>query len=210
MKTKNIYIPSCNEFRKGCKEYVKYEKRDAMYRVATFLVSHFWNKHSGMTDGLGVLLLTWNQGFYRYGPFDFDKLEKCIKDNFKDIAAFRRKDISSLTESDRNTITKLFCELLNALEICSGKGKGRKSPVSVSKTLHLLAPKFFPLWDYNIAKAYGYYYYKNSEEKYFAFSKIVQNMSSKLKNCDYVKNSNRSILKLIDEYNYSKHTKGWI
>jgi len=64
-----------------------------MYKVATFLVSHYWGKPSDMADGLGVLLLTWNQAFYRYGIFDFDKLEKCITDNLRKIESFRGKDI---------------------------------------------------------------------------------------------------------------------
>jgi hypothetical protein len=32
---------------------------------------------------LGVLLLTWNQAFYRYGIFDFDDLEVCITRNLR-------------------------------------------------------------------------------------------------------------------------------
>ena len=75
----NYYIPSREEFINGYKKFEEYEKRDAMYKVATFLVSHFWGKPAEMADGLGVLLLTWNQAFYRYGIFDFDRLEECIE-----------------------------------------------------------------------------------------------------------------------------------
>ena len=35
-------IPNRGEFLKGCEEFEKHEKRDAMYKVATFLISHFW------------------------------------------------------------------------------------------------------------------------------------------------------------------------
>jgi len=34
-------IPNREEFLKGCEEFEKHEKRDAMYKVATFLISHF-------------------------------------------------------------------------------------------------------------------------------------------------------------------------
>jgi hypothetical protein len=47
-------IPSREEFLKGCGEYEKHEKRDAMYKVATFLVSHFLGEPSDMVNGLGV------------------------------------------------------------------------------------------------------------------------------------------------------------
>ncbi|MHC1604889.1 MAG: hypothetical protein ACXQTP_02840 [Candidatus Methanofastidiosia archaeon] len=62
-------IPNHEEFLKVCEEFEKHEKRDAMYKVATSLVSYFWGKPLDMVDGLGVLLLTWNQAFYRYEIF---------------------------------------------------------------------------------------------------------------------------------------------
>jgi hypothetical protein len=113
----NMNIPNREGFLKGCEEFEKHEKRDAMYKVATFLVSHFWCNPSDMADGLGVLLLTWNQAFYRYGIFDFDRLEKCIADNFEKINNFRNRDISSLSNSDEDDIKDLFNKLLDALQI---------------------------------------------------------------------------------------------
>jgi len=77
---RGIHIPSKKEFIRGIKTFERHEKRDAMYKVATFLVLQFWGKPSEMADGLGVLLLTWNQAFYRYGSFDFDELERCIRE----------------------------------------------------------------------------------------------------------------------------------
>ena len=68
-------IVTQEEFCKGIEEFGKREKRDAMYKVATFIISYYWGKPFDMANGLGVLLLTWNQAFYRYGTFDFDKLE---------------------------------------------------------------------------------------------------------------------------------------
>ena len=201
-------IPNHEEFLKGCEEFEKHEKRDAMYKVATFLISHFWGKPSDMADGLGVLLLTWNQAFYRYGIFDFDELEKSIIDNLQKIESLRNRDIFSLSSSDEDDIKDLFAIFLEALQIDTGKMKGRKSPVAVSKTLHLLAPKFFPLWDDKIARAYGCYYNENPAEKYVSFCKITKTIADKVKN--YVDRSDKTVAKLIDEYNYSKYTQGWI
>jgi len=201
-------IPNCEEFLRGCEEYEKHEKRDAMYKVATFLVSHSWGKPADMADGLGVLLLTWNQAFYRYGIFDFDKLEKCITDNLPTIEGFRDRDILSLSSSDEYDIKYLFAEFLKALQIDAGKAQGRQSPVAVAKTLHLLAPKFFPLWDDKIARAYGCYYGENAAEKYILFCKITKTIADKVRN--YIDRPDRTLIKLIDEYNYSKYTQGWI
>ncbi|MBP9043304.1 MAG: hypothetical protein KBG49_07430 [Spirochaetes bacterium] len=203
-----MYIPSREEFIKGCEEFEKHEKRDSMYKVSMFLVTYFWGRYSDMADGLGVLLLTWNQAFYRYGVFDFDKLEKSIADNFKQIESFRRRTILSLSTEDENGIENLFKIFLDTLQIDSGKMKGRKSPVAVAKALHLLAPCYFPLWDNKIAQAYGCNYNENPEEKYVSFCKITKEIAGTVKN--YFNEFNKTLPKLIDEYNYSKYTKKWI
>jgi hypothetical protein len=161
-----------------------------------------------MANGLGVLLLTWNQAFYRYGTFDFDKLEECINENFQKIESFRNRDISSLSNSDEDDIKDLFKKFLEALQIDSGKIQGRKSPVAVAKTLHLLAPSFFPIWDDKIAKAYKCYYDKNPGEKYISFCKAIKIVADEVKN--YISQSDKTLIKLIDEYNYSRYTKKWI
>lgn len=203
-----MVIPNIEEIEKGCEEFERHEKRDAMYKIATSVVSSFWGNFSKMTDGLGVLLLTWNQAFYRYGSFDFDKLEKCIVENFEKIKTFRIRDISSLSDSDEDDIKLLFDKFLEALQIDTGNKKGNKSPVSAAKALHLLAPNFFPLWDDKIARAYRCYYNENPVDKYILFCKKIKIMAVQLGN--QIPLVDKTIIKLIDEYNYSKFTKGWI
>ena len=210
----NVHVPDRNEFLKGCEEFEKHENRDSMYKVATFLIRHFWGKPIDMADGLGVLLLTWNQAFYRYGMFDFDQLEECINRNFKNIEKFNHRDILSFSDSDEEDIRNLFNDFLDALQTASGKKQVRKSPVAVAKALHLLAPKFFPLWDEKIARAYGCYYNENPVVKYISFCKVMKAVADKVKgylsSLDPDKISDKTLIKLIDEYNYSKYTKGWI
>ena len=204
-------IPTKEEFIKGVEEFEKHEKRDAMYKVATFVTSHFWGSPRDMADGLGVLLLTWNQAFYRYGNFDFDKLEECIKKNLEKLQKFREKDIITLSELDEPDIEAIFNEFMESLQIVSGNMKGRRSPVAVAKALHLLAPNFFPLWDDRIAKAYGCHYNNNPAKNYIQFMKLMKELVEHV--TDYIDSSNypyKTLLKLIDEYNYSKYTKGWI
>jgi hypothetical protein len=162
-----------------------------------------------MADGLGVLLLTWNQAFYRYGIFDFDKLERCIAGNFQKIESFKNRNILSLSIYDEDDIKDLFVIFLEALQIDAGKRQGSKSPVAVAKALHLLAPNLLPLWDEKIARAYGCYYYnKDPAGKYVLFCEITKTIADKIKN--YIDRSDKTLVKLIDEYNYSKYTKGWI
>ncbi len=203
-----ITIPDRKTFLAGVEAFEQHEERDAMYKVATFLVSHFWGKPAEMADALGVLLLTWNQAFYRFGDFEFKRLEQCIASNASRIEAFKGRDISSLSDSDEDEIKDLFTQFLHALQIDSGKARGRKSPVGVAKALHLLAPSFFPLWDKAIALGYRCYYSEDPADKYVEFCKLMKEMTPKIRN--YVNQHARTLLKLIDEYNYSKYTKKWI
>jgi len=129
---------SPQEFRSGYEAYQQHEKRDAMYKIATFLVNHYWASPSDIADSLGVLLLTWNQAFYRYGRFDFDSLELCIMKNQSVLDAYRHRDILSYSSTDVPQIARLFEQFLDALQICEGSSRGRQSPVSVAKALHLL------------------------------------------------------------------------
>ena len=281
-------IPNRENFLKGCEEYEKREKRDAMYKVATDLLRKFWGNPENRANALGVLLLTWNQAFYRYGAFDFNELEKCINDNFEKIVSFRNRKIFDLSDSDREDIKDLFKKFLDALqcdvirfhenekditnlkeileklevtfsgsnletisksihskyeanasvefvkkksnskkdyfffrisyfeekekiEIQSwGERKKliRKSPVAVAKALHLLAPDFFPLWDMEIAQKNGYHYNKDPDEKYYNFCEGIRKIAEIVRT--YSGTPNKPLLKLIDEYNYSKYTQEWI
>jgi hypothetical protein len=202
-------MPTINEIKKGHQEFQRHEQRDAMYKTASFLVSHFWDNNASVADGMGVLLLTWNQAFYRYGSFDFDRLEQVIKSNKSNIQNYRSRDIGTLSKEDEVVIEKLFNDFLDALQIASSGKQGTKSPVAVAKALHLLAPNFFPLWDSKIARAYNCNYSTKPAAKYICFSykikDIVEALPSRLTSTD-----EKITLKLVDEYNYARYTKNWI
>lgn len=208
MEKEKLAIPRINSFIKGCNEFERHEKREAMYKVATFLINNSWGKPYDMANGLGVLLLTWNQAFYRYGFFDFDKLETCIENNLKKLTDFRRRNILDYSVNDNSNIKGLFKDVLQATQIANGTMKGIKSPVAVAKALHLLAPEFFPIWDDRISKAYHCYYSADPAGKYINFIEITKEIADKLK--DNISRSDKTLIKLIDQYNYSKYTKEWV
>jgi hypothetical protein len=86
----------------------------------------------------------------------------------------------------------------------------RKSPASVAKALHLLAPTFFPIWDGKIARAYGCYYSVNPVGQYLKFMQQTKVIAGKLEAHTKTARNDKTLLKLIDEYNYAKFTKGWV
>ncbi|MCA9874223.1 MAG: hypothetical protein KC441_11230 [Anaerolineales bacterium] len=200
---------SPQEIQEGYLAFQQRERRDAMYKTAVFLIDHFWGQPAEMADSLGVLLLTWNQAFYRYGLFDFDSLEACIVRNQHHLQQYRQRDILSYSPGEDTAVAALFEEFLNALMICEGKKAGIGSPVAVAKALHLLAPGFFPLWDDKIARAYGCYYGSRPADKYIVFLHKMKHIAAELQ--PYIAAMpGKTLLKLIDEYNYAKFTKKWI
>lgn len=196
-------------FRDGYLAFQLRERRDAMYKTAVFLIDHFWGQPAEMADSLGVLLLTWNHAFYRYGLFDFDSLEACIARNQHHLQQYRQRDILSYLPGEDTAVAGLFAEFLNALMICEGKKAGVRSPVAVAKALHLLAPGFFPLWDDKIARAHGCAYGSRPTEKYTEFMHKMKQMAAELQPHIEVM-PGKTLLKLIDEYNYARFTKEWI
>lgn len=193
-----------HELEAGYKAFQEHEPRDAMYKTATFLVEHFWGKPCEMADSLGVLLLTWNQAFYRYGLFDYDALERCIERNQRLLEEYRDRDILSHQPDDDSAIDELYGQFLEALQIADGTTAGRQSPVAVAKALHLLGPAYFPLWDDKIARAYGCHY------KYLPFLRQMKALAASVASEIDVRSTGKTLLKLIDEYNYSKFTRNWI
>ena len=201
-------FPTKEEFIIGVNEYESREPREAMYRIATFLVEHFWGDPADMADSIGVLLMTWNQAYHRFGEPNYYELEICISRNFDLIESYRQRDIFSYTNVDDESIILLFAHFMEALIITLKNGQVRRSPVGVSKTLHLLGPEFFPLWDENIAKGYNYNYANEPFLKYISFCKEMKIFAEQVN--DYIEPGNKSIVKIIDQYNFAKYTRGWI
>lgn len=202
--------PTFDELLAGIVAFHKHEPRDAMYKTATFLVKYFWGQSSEMADGLGVLLLTWNQAFYRYGVFDFAFLEECIADSLEELKGFRARDISAYDYSDNTRIMRLFHKFNDALRIRKEGEEGHKSAVSTAKALHLLAPAFFPLWDQEIAKAHGCSYQSKPADNYLRFMREMKRIIKSVDFSPLTAQFGKTALKLIDEYNYARFTKNWI
>jgi hypothetical protein len=139
----------------------------------------------------------------------------CSKQRLRPIGkyweSFRKCDIFSYTEADDPSITALFNQLLDALRICEGKKKGTASPVAVAKTLHLLAPAYFPLWDDKIAKAYDCKYAARPTAQYIAFLRKMKHLAEHLGLEEMATdNSTKTALKLLDEFSYARYTKRWV
>lgn len=213
--------------RRHCKAYQSEERRDPTYRVATLFISQFWGNPVDIADGLGVLLLVWNQAFYRYGQPDFRLLKSVVTQHMKQIEDFRKRTILDFDlRLDGPEIVQLFGAFLGPLA-----ARKHNSPVATAKAIHLLAPDYLPLWDDKIARAYRCHWKSSghSAQEYLDFTERIADLCRKVVN-DYSKQRGiasreaamqeicrqctfdgfrRSLPKVIDEYNYVKYVKPW-
>lgn len=179
------------------------EPRGLFYRAATELVALALQGKTNLTvpEALSILLQTWNRAYYRYRKFDKDHIEKFESLWAKSkatVAKYRAREIDSAKPDEEAAITHLFQDFEKIL-----------GPVGAAKSLHLLAPHFFPIWDRTIAKACGVPLKKAglNGNQYWSFMLQAKDQYHELQN---ETSNSLSALKLIDEFNYCRHTKNWI
>ncbi|MBA7637451.1 hypothetical protein ES703_45096 [subsurface metagenome] len=195
---------SIKDLKRARKVFLKNEPRDLFYKVATELIELSIKEKTMVTlsESLAVLLQTWNRAYYQFRAFDnehFKKIDNLVEKYSQSIINnFRNRSILSLLESEKDKICEIFGEFEEVL-----------CPVGASKSLHLLAPKIFPIWDRTIVKAYGINMKSIDKNmgNYLNFKKISR------KQCEEIEGiipKENNLLKYIGEYNYCHYTKNWI
>lgn len=155
--------------------------------------------------------------------FDTAKIERSIKATRGVLVHLKVYTFETARLNEiRSDIVSVFHHIL----------EGTRSPVAASKTLHVLAPQLFVMWDTAIRTAYGCGDYMEPtslswEDTYFVYLSRVQRCLrealisyskdhmipsfdlaiDKLKR-ELYKNGGKSLAKIVDEYNFLKYTKG--
>jgi len=205
-------MPTIAQSREARDEFKKIEPRDFFYWSVTKLVAAVLDSETeaGKIDelvrALMMLQTTWNKNFYRFferrkGGMTLDKhfseLEEVISKRFEQLAKFRRRRLHEVADLPEDEIRAMFQDFANVL--------GR---VGAAKCLHLLAPRFFPLWDAAILKGYGMekapYRSCSDADRYVAFIKITRAQVASLGDLSSLTDNP---LKSLDEYNYGSFTK---
>lgn len=195
--------PTINEIKKARELFEANEPRDLFYRAATELVDLAMRGESELSvaEAIAVLLQTWNRAYYTYRPFDsqhFSDIEHLLERHQETLAGLRQRSIESFCDEDEATVKRLFQSFEEVL-----------GPVGASKSLHLLAPCLFPLWDRAISAAYGV----ALEERGTNGERYCRFMGTTREQCQALggeRNTGRNPLKAVDEYNYCKYTKEWM
>jgi hypothetical protein len=145
-----VSLPSAQEVADAHDRYQLIEGRDVVYRVARSVVEDAYAGRGTFSaaEGVAVLLLSWNAGFYRPRPWLaqslVDDLDRIVSAHAPAIDRFRVHDIRTFdAEGDSQSIVTLYEAFLDTLW-----------PVGAAKAMHMLAPSFFPLWDDAIARRF--------------------------------------------------------
>jgi hypothetical protein len=199
MATTN-HVVTPDDVKAAREAYQQREPRDVFYRTATVLVDLALRKEISITlaESLAVLLQTWNKNFYRFhkdfNTAHFEEINEVLHTYEADLAEFRERCIEDLRPEDEERVLTMFA----AFEAILG-------PVGAAKSLHLLAPRLFPIWDTKIAQHYrlGLSTTGSKKRKYWRFTLIAQAQCLALRRAGW---GGDNSLKAIDEYNYCKYT----
>jgi hypothetical protein len=199
-------VPTAADLKRARDEYVADEPRDLFYRVAGDLVAAatYFNGSGTFTlaEALNVLLFTWNRRYYnRNHPADqkYWKTLESILDRYKnEILSCRQRSIDSFVgKIDAERLMPMFRDLALTL-----------GPVGAAKALHLLAPKFFPPWDNNIAYHYGIYLsYVGEAEDGFWWKRYTRFIEIRREQVRILNGAVTSPLKALDEWDYMRVTR---
>jgi hypothetical protein len=98
-----------------------------------------------VSEAVAVVLQTWNRRFYISTgiPFDaehFEDIEALLDRHHAALRGFRIRSIESLIGDEQSELEAMFDDFDRLL-----------GPPGAAKALHVLAPRFFRLWDRPIA-----------------------------------------------------------
>ena len=177
--------------------YERDEPRDLFYRVALALMAdaEAGRGQFSMVEGLAVLLQSWNLGYYQRGrhPFDqahYDAIEGLLKSHKRALARLRERPIEGMTDADRPTVERIFDAFFEVL-----------GAVGSAKTLHLLAPRWFPIFDNYILGAF--HIYGRDGRAYWRFMTGIRAQARMLGG--EVK-AGQNVVKALDELSFCRFT----
>jgi len=188
--------PTIQELEKAREVFEDIEPRSIFYQAATDLVDlAIQNKTKlNLAEAIAVLLQTWNVSYYRFRSFDkehISNIEALLRKHPQIINDIRPRSIEDFSNMDIEAVKSIFKDFEHVL------GK-----TGAAKCLHLLAPRFFPLWDTKIAIAYRL----GKEEESERYCRFMDITKGQIIDLGGEKTIGRNPLKALDEYNYWKYT----
>jgi hypothetical protein len=138
------------------RKYQRKEPREAVYQVASRIIDQCWAKrdYDMLARATAALLVSWNARVHVGRTTPFDKLPGFIERHYLKLDRLRKLDLHE--ESTAFHDLGLYRELLCLLKVKKKNKTSLYTPVGAAKALHILAPRYFPLWDRVIARKAGH------------------------------------------------------
>ncbi len=191
-------VPSKEEFLARVAEY---DGHNRLYFEALRKLGSDWGDPDKMADAIWPWLRNWHAIFY-WGYDPTKAIALAIKEHISELGALHPRAINTLSKSDEVTIRKLFWSFAKAAGRRNARGFAG-TPVGAAKVLHSLCPGLLPLWDDKIA---GFYRCALDAFGYVEFCWIMKELATRLQ--PYLPTpDDRSILKRLDEFNYSSRNR---
>lgn len=169
------------------------------------------NNCRGIAVGIAILLLDWNKEYYfRWnrpllkGSYFSEKhlsdVEQVVCQYLQVLKDWRQRSILSFSSEDEIVVKEVFREFHRVL-----------GPVGAAKSLHLIAPLFFPLWDNLIAReGYGIDLGSPAKRKADLYCRFMNKVKEQYKQLRGEPSIANNLLKAIDQFNFIKYTKNLI
>lgn len=154
-------------------EFLRASRDDVKGPIATFLVN--WGN---MSRVIGTLDSSWKR-----------ELASAIRKNSRRLEEFRGSKLENVDLLEhRPEIEEVYESLQKIVK-----------PTSTSKTLHLLCPFFFPMWDVAIRKDAGV---GTSSGEYYRFMELIREFLVEYDETltDLAKKLKKSKLRIVDQY----------
>ena len=200
-----------------------YNDKEAVYPIVPLSPNENWysNTVSNPTPKAIVSFLTrWGRMRMSFDPVKIEKSIEAAKNALGTLSPYIFETV--MLQQIRSEIVSAFQHILN----------GTRSPVAASKTLHVLRPRLFVMWDTAIRTAYGcgdymepsslslgdtYYVYLSRVQRCVKEALILYSKDRAIPSLDLAteklktelyKAGEKPLTKIVDEYNFLKYTKG--
>lgn len=220
-KPVDFRMPTWDGLARVCSAYHGGSYRDVFYEGAAYILRQSFvrtERHDIRAEAVavGVVLENWNRLYYMGRQPDYERLEEVLSTHRRTLSALALRNIASYDpQVDGTEVESLYRDLLSPLSV---RRQGRKTHahVSTAKALHVLAPSFFPPWDQNIADAYGCYRHDplSSPSLYPRFMGKVSEVLQSILPWNELEAGLKTlpshvggVLKLLDEWNYTKFSE---
>jgi hypothetical protein len=201
-----LAVPDPTRFARVVQEYEeKNEALDRFYLTSLHEFKKIKPDYFGGYEAYSVLclyLLKWGNMKRVLGYQGCKRLSEKLGDMKNNFDEFQLLSLNTVNlQRLSTTVEDVYDELLNA-EWTSEKGRTKRiGPTAAAKTLHLVAPDVFMIWDRKIRQTYGF---RDNGREYLRFMLEMQNWLMKLNStinglgAKYEKPKT----KIIDEYNW--------